>query len=125
MSDERRGPGLSVDDHLARLPEEQRAVLAELRRTVLAAAPEAEEVIAYDMPALRLRGKFLVSYDAYRRHVSLFPASEGVRTELGAEIEPYLSGRGTIRFPAGKPIPLDLVERVVRIRVREGEERRG
>ena len=109
----------SVDGYLAGLSGEQRTVLEELRRTVRAAAPEATEVIAYDMPALRLNGRFLVSYDAYRRHVSLFPASDAVQATLGAEIEPYLAGKGTIRFPAGRPIPLDLVARVVRVRVEE------
>jgi uncharacterized protein YdhG (YjbR/CyaY superfamily) len=108
-----------VDAYLAALPDDRRQVLAELRRTVRAAAPEAEETIAYRMPALRLGGRFLVSYDAYRRHVSLFPASDAVVTALGPEIDPYLAGRGTIRFPAGRPIPLDLVDRVVRIRVDE------
>jgi uncharacterized protein YdhG (YjbR/CyaY superfamily) len=76
-------------------------------------------VIAYNMPALRLQGRFLVSYDAYQRHVSLFPASEAVQAALGAALEPYLAGKGTIRFPAGRPIPLDLVDRVVRLRVAE------
>jgi uncharacterized protein YdhG (YjbR/CyaY superfamily) len=109
----------SVDAYLRGLPEDRRGVLDELRRAVLAAAPEADEVIAYKMPALRLDGRFLVSYDSYRRHVSLFPASEAVVAQLGAEIEPYLAGKGTIRFPAGRPIPLDLVDRVVRIRVDE------
>jgi uncharacterized protein YdhG (YjbR/CyaY superfamily) len=112
------GPA-EVEAHLARLSEEQRAPLEELRRTILAAAPEAIETIAYDMPALRLGGRFLVSYDAYRRHVSLFPASGAVQAALGAELEPYLAGRGTIRFPAGLPIPLHLVDRIIRIRVAE------
>ena len=116
MTDDR---DVSVDAYLRTLPDDQRAVLEELRATIRAAAPEADEVIAYDMPALRLGGRFLVSYDAYRRHVSLFPASEAVRVELGSEVEPYLAGKGTIRFPNGQPIPLDLVTRIVRIRVRE------
>jgi uncharacterized protein YdhG (YjbR/CyaY superfamily) len=108
-----------VDAHIAGLPEDRRGTLEELRRTIRAAAPDAEESIAYDMPALRLGGRFLVSYDAYRRHVSLFPASGAVRAALGADLEPYLVGKGTIRFPAGRPIPLDLVDRIVRLRVAE------
>jgi uncharacterized protein YdhG (YjbR/CyaY superfamily) len=108
-----------VDAYLAGLPADRRGGLEEVRRTARAAAPEAEEVMAYNMPALRLDGRFLVSYDAYRRHVSLFPASAAVQAALGAELEPYLAGKGTIRFPAGRPIPLDLVARVVRIRVEE------
>lgn len=109
----------SVDDYLAALPDERRAAMEDLRRTIRAAAPEAVELISYQMPAFKSAGRFLVSYAAFKRHYSLFPASEGVVTDLGAELAPYLAGRGTIRFPASEPIPLDLVARIVAIRVRE------
>jgi uncharacterized protein YdhG (YjbR/CyaY superfamily) len=109
----------SVDAYLASLAGDRRERLTAMRDVVRAAAPDADEVIAYDMPALRLDGRFLVSYAAFQRHDSLFPASEGVETELADEIAPYLAGKGTIRFPASKPLPLDLIRRVVEVRVRE------
>ena len=110
----------SVDQYVSDLAEDKRAVIEEMRRTVNAAAPEATETIAYAMPALRSRGgQFLVSYAAYKKHYSLFPASGEVVAALGAELTPYLAGRGTIQFPAGKPIPLDLVRRIVEIRLAE------
>ena len=109
------------------LPPERRAVLEELASTVNAAAPEATESIAYQMPALRSHGgQFLVSYAAFKNHYSLFPASDVVVATLGDELTPYLAGKGTIRFPASRPIPLDLVRRIVEIRVAEnaaGEHR--
>lgn len=113
----------SVEEYLASLAEDRRAAIDELRRVVRAAAPEATETIAYNMPAYRTHGQFLVSFDAFARHYSLFPASEAVVEELGDAIRPYLAGRGTIRFPAGRPIPAALVERVVEIRVRENAAR--
>ena len=114
----------TVDEYLATLPEDRRSAMADLRRTVREAAPEATEVITYRMPGLQSHGgQFLVSYDAYQRHYSLFPASEAVVAELGDEIAPYLAGRGTIRFPATKPLPLDLVRRVVAVRYRENAAR--
>jgi uncharacterized protein YdhG (YjbR/CyaY superfamily) len=119
VSSEAEHTASGVDAYLATLPAERRVAMEALRGAVLAAAPAADETIAYNMPALRLGGRFLVSYDAYRRHVSLFPASGAVVAELGAEIEPYLAGKGTIRFPSSRPIPLELVERIVRIRVEE------
>ena len=109
----------SVDAYLAALPEERRGPMEQLRVAVRAAAPDAEEVITYKMPGLRLAGRFLVSYDAFAKHYSLFPASDGVRAALGEELTPYLSGRGTIRFPANRPLPLDLVRRIVEARVAE------
>jgi len=115
----------TVEEYLAALPPDRRAPMERLREAVVTAAPGATEVIAYGMPGLRLDGRFLVSYAAFRRHYSLFPASEGVVTELGDRIRPYLAGRGTIRFPAERPIPTDLVTQVVAIRLREHAEPRG
>jgi uncharacterized protein YdhG (YjbR/CyaY superfamily) len=110
----------SVDDYLATLPEDRRAGVESLRRTVAAAAPEAVETIAYQMPAFRSHGgQFLVSFASYRKHYSLFPASEAVVAALGDELTPYLAGKGTIRFPADRPIPVELVARVVAVRVAE------
>ena len=116
----------TVEDYLAALPDERRAAVEELRRTINAAAPEATETIAYDMPALRSQnGKFLLSYGAYKNHYSLFPASEVVVEALGDELTPYLAGRGTIRFPASRPIPTAMVARIVKVRVAENAADRG
>ncbi len=109
----------TVNEYLAALPDDRRIVIEGLRRTIRAAAPDAIESIAYDMPAFRLNDTFLVSYAAFKNHFSLFPASAAVVTALGDEIRPYLVGRGTIRFPVNAPIPADLVTRVVTVRLGE------
>ena len=110
----------SVDAYIAALPDDRRAAMEGLRRTVNGAAPDAIESIAYQMPALRSHGgQFLVSYAAFKAHFSLFPASEAVVEALGEELRPYLAGKGTIRFPADRPIPLALVARIVAIRLAE------
>src|SRR5947209_16641560 len=109
----------SVDDYLAALPEEPRAVLAKLRTTIQAAAPEATETISYQMPAFKDHGRFLVSYAAFKDHCSLFPASKAVMESLGEELKPYFSGKGTLRFTVDEPIPSALVERIVKARLQE------
>ena len=110
----------TVEEYLAELSDAQRAVVEELRRTINAAAPDATESIAYQMPALRSQGgNFLVSYAAFKNHYSLFPASDVVVAAIGDELTPYLAGKGTIRFPASRPIPLALVTRIVEVRVAE------
>lgn len=110
----------TVDQHFASLGEDRRPAMDDLRRTIRAAAPDAVETIAYDMPALRTKdGRFLVSYEAYKAHYSLFPASGVVLERLGDEVRRYFSGRGTLRFPAREALPLDLIRRVVEIRVEE------
>ena len=96
--------------------------MEQLRSTIRAAAPDASEVIAYNMPALRRDGRFLVSYEAYKRHYSIFPWSDAMLAELGDELRPYAVGKGTLRFPADRPIPLGLVTRIVEVRLREVDD---
>lgn len=120
------GKPASVDEYLAGLTSDRRAGVEELRRTIKAAAPEATETIAYSMPAMRSHGgQFLVSYAAYKKHYSLFPASDAVIQAGGEELKPYLAGKGTIQFPSGKPIPTQLVTKIVKVRVAENAERAG
>lgn len=109
----------TVDEHLAGMPPERRTRLEALRRIVADGAPDAQECIAYGMPAYRLRGRFMLSFDAYRHHDSLFPASQAVVDRLGDEVAPYVKGKGTLQFPADRPLPLELIERIVRIRHEE------
>jgi uncharacterized protein YdhG (YjbR/CyaY superfamily) len=114
----------TVDDYLATLDDDRRSAMTVLRETINAAAPGAIEAIAYGMPALRSHGgQFLVSYDAYKRHYSLFPASEAVAQALGEDLAPFLAGKGTIRFPADRPIPVEIVRRIVEVRVAENAAR--
>jgi len=114
----------SIEDYLAALPEEQRAALEELRETIRAAAPRATEKISYAMPAFEQDGRFLVSYAAFKDHCSLYPASTAVMEALGAELETYFSGKGTLRFRADEPIPAALVKKIVRVRLEENAARR-
>jgi uncharacterized protein YdhG (YjbR/CyaY superfamily) len=111
-------PG-TVEEYLAGLAVDRRARIQAMRETIAAAAPGAVETIAYDMPAFRLDGRFLVSFAAYKQHDSLFPATDGVVEALGDDVRPYLAGRGTIRFPAKQPLPLGLIARILAVRVAE------
>jgi uncharacterized protein YdhG (YjbR/CyaY superfamily) len=113
----------SVDEYLAGLPEEQRAALEKLRETIRAAAPQATETISYGMPAFQQDGRFLVSYAAFKDHCSLYPASSAVREALGDELQPYFSGKGTLRFQADEPIPAALVKKIVKRRLEENAAR--
>ena len=109
----------TVDEYLAALPADRRGPMEDLRRTIRAAAPDAAEVITYKMPGFKLNGRFLVSYDAFKRHYSLFPSSDPIVDALGDRVRPFVAGKGTLRFPADKPLPLDLITEIVKIRVAE------
>jgi len=115
----------SVDAYIAALPERPRKVLEALRATIRTAAPDATETINYDMPAFRQDDRFLVSFAAYKKHCSLFPASGRVMEELGPEVGPYFSGRGTLRFTVDDPIPSELVAKIVKIRLLEVSDSRA
>jgi uncharacterized protein YdhG (YjbR/CyaY superfamily) len=109
----------SVEQYLSWVPADHRPLLNSLRATIRSVAPGAEEVISYGMPAFRLNGRFFVSYSDFKQHVSLFPATAYVREQLGDEVKPYFYGKGTFRFPADRPIPAELVARIVSLLLQE------
>jgi len=116
-------PG-SVEEYLAALPEDQRAALERLRSTVKAAAPEATEAIAWQMPAFKHRGRTLVGYAAFKDHCSFFPMSGAVMERFEDELEPFRTSKGTIRFTVDRPLPKALVRKLVKARIAEEEARR-
>ena len=114
---------LTVDDYMAGLSDGSRAVMEKLRMTIKAAAPEATETISYRMPAFKDQGRILVYYAAFKDHYSIFPASEAVLA-LGEELKSHVTGKGTIRFDADRPLPTALVKKIVKVRLEENAARR-
>ena len=103
----------SVDDYLAFLPAEQRAVMEEIERRVLAVVPGAERVIRYDMPTWQLDGASLVHAAAWKQHVSLYPVPPAGDVELDTDLAPYAGAKGTLKLPYAE-VDYDLIERAVR-----------
>jgi len=113
-----------VDAYLAKLPEGMRGALQKLRGTIRAAAPGAEEIISYRVPAFRHHGRLLVWYAGFKEHASLFPGLLSRFPDLAPELKPYTAGRGTLRFTPEHPLPARLVSRIVRARIAELESSR-
>ena len=113
----------TVDEYMAQVPAKFRPTLERLRKTIKAVAPDAEEVISYKMPAFRQNG-MLVYFAAFEDHCSLFAVSSEVRRKLPA-LKPFVSGRGTLRFTAERPLPARLVARIVKLRLAENAARRS
>jgi uncharacterized protein YdhG (YjbR/CyaY superfamily) len=109
----------TVEEYLAAQPDERRAALEQIRAAIRQVAPAAAERISYRMPAFELDGRILVWYAAFARHYSIFPATDALRQQLGDRLTPHLSGRGTLRFAADQPLPLRLIEDIVRVRLDE------
>jgi uncharacterized protein YdhG (YjbR/CyaY superfamily) len=107
----------SVDAYLAALPEDQRSALADLRATIKAAVPEAVESIAYQMPAYKYKGKPLIYFGAAKNHCGIY----GARAEDLEELKAFEVSKGTVRFSPDKPVPPEVVRRLVKARMAEIE----
>ena len=109
----------TVDDYLAALPQEARATLEKIRKTIKAVAPKATEVISYQIPMYKHHG-MLVGFAAFKDHCSFFPGAKPISTYKD-ELKAYKTSKGTIRFPIGKPLPAALVKKLVKARIAENE----
>ena len=106
----------SIDDYIAQFPAETQKVLEQLRALIKSVAPEAVETISYAIPTFDLNGTHLVHFAGFEHHVGFYPTGSGVE-EFKEELKPYKSGKGSVQFLLGKPIPEDLIRRVVAFRV--------
>jgi uncharacterized protein YdhG (YjbR/CyaY superfamily) len=107
----------SVDEYIASFPEDIQALLQTLRATIRAAAPGAKEKISYQMPAFALKGN-LVYFAAWKKHIGFYPTSSGTEA-FKDELAGYEGAKGSVQFPIDQPLPLDLIDRIVRFRVAE------
>jgi uncharacterized protein YdhG (YjbR/CyaY superfamily) len=107
----------TIDEYIRTFPKSIQDILQELRRTIRKAAPEAEEAISYQIPTFKLNGN-LVHFAAFKNHIGFFPTSSGIRA-FKKELSGYELSKGTVRFPMDKPLPLSLVSRIVKFRVKE------
>jgi uncharacterized protein YdhG (YjbR/CyaY superfamily) len=114
-------PGADVDEYLAAIPEDQRAALAKLRKEIESAAPAATEGISYQVPTFKHQGRPLVGFGAATKHCAFYVMSPDVMRAHAAELKGYDTGKGSIRFPAGKPLPTKLVKKLVKARIVETE----
>jgi uncharacterized protein YdhG (YjbR/CyaY superfamily) len=107
----------NIDDYISHYPKEVQRLLKQMRQTIRKAAPQAKEKIGYGIPTFTLNDN-LVHFGAFKDHVSFFPTASGI-TAFKKEFKGYKVSRGTVQFPLDKPLPLSLVSRIVRFRVKE------
>jgi uncharacterized protein YdhG (YjbR/CyaY superfamily) len=112
-----------IDAYLAGLDEPKRSTLATVRKAIREVIPEAEEGIAYGMPAFRMHGKVIAGFAAFKNHLSYVPHSGSVLPELASEIAGYRSTPGSLHFPVDTPLPKPLVEKLIEVRLRQARER--
>jgi uncharacterized protein YdhG (YjbR/CyaY superfamily) len=108
-----------IDEYLGALDEPKRATLAQLRDTIAALVPDAEQCISYGMPAFKLRGKKIAGFAAFKNHLSYLPHSGSVIRRLAKETEGYTSTKGSLHFPVDEPLPKTLVKKLLDVRMAE------
>ncbi|CQR54808.1 iron chaperone [Paenibacillus riograndensis] len=111
----------SIDDYITQAPPEIREKLEAVRKVIHEAAPEAEEKISYQMPTFFLHGN-LVHFAAFKKHIGLYPAPSGIEA-FQEELAQYKGAKGSVQFPLDKPLPLDLISRIVKFRAAENREK--
>jgi uncharacterized protein YdhG (YjbR/CyaY superfamily) len=112
----------TVDDYLAAAPKDRLATLKKLRQTIKAAAPKSTESLRYGIVGYKLHGKSVIYFGYWKAHYAVYGLGSGVIAAHAADLKSYLQSKGTIQFPAVKPLPYRLVTRMVKARVAEIEK---
>ncbi|MDP4219869.1 MAG: DUF1801 domain-containing protein [Bacteroidota bacterium] len=113
-----KAPAKDIDAYLAKQPAKSRAALEKLRRIVKSVAPDAEEVISYGMPAFKFHG-MLVGFAGWKNHAGFYPWNSRTVNEFKTELKGYETSKGAIQFPLDKPIPVTLIKKIVKARMKE------
>lgn len=108
----------TIDEYIQPFPKDIQAILEKIRKIIHDTAPEAAEAISYQLPAFKLHGINLIYFAAWKDHIAIYPTPGGI-DDLGAELAPYQTGKGTLQFPLDKPIPYELVQKIVQTRMQK------
>lgn len=113
----------AIDEYIAGFPQDVREILEKVRVTIRKAAPDAQETIKYRMPTFTLEGN-LVHFAAFKKHIGFYPVPTGIDA-FKNELSVYEGGKGSVQFPLDKPIPYNLIRRIVKFRAKENLKRAG
>jgi len=117
----KQGTSLSVDDYISSYPKNIQKLLLQMRKTIKAAAPGAEEVISYGMPGYKLHG-VLVYFAAYEKHIGFYATPTG-HAAFKKELSKYKTGKGSVQFPIDQPLPVALIRKIVTFRLKENSKK--
>lgn len=115
-------PPKTIDEYIAGFPPEVQRIMEQVRATIRKAAPDATESISYRIPTFKLHGSYLVYFAGHTKHIGVYPAPVDAPA-LKKELAPYATGKGTVQFPMDKPIPTDVITKIVKYRAKENLER--
>jgi uncharacterized protein YdhG (YjbR/CyaY superfamily) len=113
----------TIDKYISAFPSKVKTSLETLRKAIKQVAPDADEIISYNMPAFKFYGRILVYFAAHTKHIGFYPGNRMVNEVFKDDLTSYETSKGTIKFPFEKPIPVSLVKKIVKYRVNENIER--
>jgi uncharacterized protein YdhG (YjbR/CyaY superfamily) len=116
---------VEIDEYLQRLDEPKRSTLSRLRRDILAVVPDAGQCLSYGVPGFKVEGKTIAGFAAFKNHLSYLPHSGSVFPELADELAGYQKSSGSLRFPVDQPLPPELVEKLIAVRLRQAFPQRS
>lgn len=108
----------TIDEYISSQPKNVKLILQKIRQTVKEAAPEAQELVSYGMPAFKLNKRILLYFSAWEKHIGLY-AMPSANATFKKELSSYKQGRGSVQFPFDRPVPYGLVKRIVKFRAKE------
>jgi uncharacterized protein YdhG (YjbR/CyaY superfamily) len=108
----------TIDEYIKTFPKDVQMILEKIRQTIREAAPEAVEAISYGIPTFKMNGRYLVYFAAWKNHIGFYPIPSAAKA-FKKELYAYKQGKGSVQFPLDKPIPYDLVKKIVVFRVKE------
>ena len=111
----------NIDEYIGGFPKDVQTILEQIRATIKAAAPDAEEDIRYAIPTFRLKGN-LVHFAAFKNHIGFYPAPSGMEA-FSKELARYKSGKGSVQFPLNEPIPFDLITKIVHLQIKQMQKK--
>lgn len=112
----------NIEAYIAAFPKDVQKILEQVRLTVRNAAPNAEETISYGIPAFRYKGRVIIYFAGYKNHIGLYATPAG-HTAFAKELSKYKQGRGSVQFPLDKPMPLNLIARMVKFKLQQQDEK--
>ena len=115
----------NIDEYISFQNDSAKVMLAKMRQIINAVAKDADEIISYNMPALKYKGRILVYYAGFQNHCSLFPANSSLIADLKEELKNYKTSKGTIQFDFNKPLPITLINKIVKIRMKQNEAKQA
>lgn len=112
----------SIDKYIGTFPKDIQKILEEVRATIKAVAPDAEETISYQIPAFKLNGMYIAHFSAWKNHIGMYPIPSGSEA-FNKELSKYKAAKSSLNFPIDKPMPLKLISKIVKLRIADNLEK--